>query len=322
MDENRNISPIKKNTEDEESESEDDDDSDEDSGDDTGVSVSSDEDDDDHDSIANEDDKGSIADGVDDALLPTECACRHGDCQFAVTCQLAWSKKDRPNIRDSKHGCCKCGARISGLCLKEDEQISPGCLFCANCYINPADVSKVTDKESTHSGSTKKSSLSKDSYYEDIEGNLPRAEKISEVFTYHNILPLKSKYGKSQEATAKSWTCVKAHRGYKLFVGVVRQERKQKPKNIVYDPIQKTFHHVCQSYLSLPSPDEVLPEISGGAINAIENFVTNLFQQLKTGEEFPETLLKPLKKETTSVRKDKPTGVAGNLMYNISVIHL
>ena len=80
MQENRNVSPVKKKGEDEESESEDDDD------DDDGVTVSSDENDNDNDSFANEDDKGSIADGVDDAMLPTECACRHGDCQFAVSC--------------------------------------------------------------------------------------------------------------------------------------------------------------------------------------------------------------------------------------------
>ena len=115
---------------------------------------------------------------------------------------------------------------------------------------------------------------------------------------------------------------MKAHRDYKLFVGVIRQEGKQKPKNIVYDPIQKTFHHVCQSNLSLPSPDEVLPEISERAVNAIENFLTDLFQHLKTGQEFPETLLKPLTRDTPSATKDKPTGVAGNLLYNIIVFRL
>ena len=71
-----------------------------------------------------EDSKGKDGDDEDIISVPlvqTDCACRHGNCAFSESQKQDWAEEDRPNITNSKHRCCKCGAKISGLCLREDE---------------------------------------------------------------------------------------------------------------------------------------------------------------------------------------------------------
>jgi hypothetical protein len=99
-----------------------------------------------------------------------------------------------------------------------------------------------------------------------------------------------------------------------IFVCVISQKGKQKPKNILYDPKRKTFHHAWKSNMSLLS-SEKLPPMAKADVTAAENFVTDLIKTLKAGKEFPKHLLVPLPKDTPVYVQSKHAPLAaGNLL--------